>query len=384
MRQSQTNHYRSLSAKLIIFANAPNDPGLIYEQVPASLDTGGLGRAIAQIPTGASLSTKKETVQFSIVIPVHNEEDNLPELHRRLATTLNGLQEPYELIFIDDGSADNSLAILADIYSRDQEHVRVITLSRNFGHQPAICAGLDYAQGKAVIIMDADLQDPPEVLPDLIKKWRGGYQVVYAIRQKRKEHLAKRAAYCLFYRMLRSMSKIEIPLDSGDFGLMDRCVVDALKSLPESNRFMRGLRSWTGFRQIGVVYERDARFAGETKYSLQKLVNLALGGFISFSYLPLRLAAMLGFVISGLSIILATYYLIQKLTIGIGLPGFATTVVLVSFLGGVQLVTIGIVGEYIGHILDEVKHRPTYVASRVLGFEQAQTPTETYSYQLSK
>jgi len=244
--------------------------------------------------------------------------------------------------------------------------VRVISLARNFGQQQAVSAGLDQACGRAVIMIDADLQDPPEVIPQFIEKWREGFQVVYAVREKRKEHAVKRLMYRSFYLILRSISRIDIPLEAGDFCLMDRCVVDVLTSLPERNRFVRGLRSWVGFRQVGLAYERDARFAGRPKYTFQKLVHLALDGLISFSYLPLRLSTMVGFGVSVMSLLAAVYYLIKKLTRGLRPPGFATLVVLLLFLGGVQLITVGVVGEYIGHVLDEVKRRPAYVVREVL------------------
>jgi len=306
-----------------------------------------------------------ERIVFSVVIPIYNEEENIPELYRRLTQVMSECDEPYELVFVDDGSRDRSMVLLRNLYAEDSAHVRVVQLSRNFGHQRALSAGLDHARGQAVIVMDADLQDPPEVLPQFIAKWREGFHVIYAVREKRKEHVLKRATYRLFYYILRSVSRVDIPLDAGDFGLLDRRVVDTLIALPERNRFVRGLRSWVGFRQIGLAYERDARFAGETKYSFRKLVSLALDGLISFSYLPLRLASIAGFAVSALSLVAAAYYLIKAMTVGLNPPGFATQVVLITFLGGIQLITIGVIGEYMGHILDEVKRRPTYVVSDV-------------------
>jgi len=321
-----------------------------------------------RIQSGMQAITAVEcpSIAMSVVVPVYNEEANIPELYCRLTETMAGLGEPYEFVLVDDGSQDRSLELLAEIQRRDPDHVRVISLARNFGHQAAISAGLDQARGRVVIVMDGDLQDPPEVIPQFVEKWRQGFHVVYAIREKRKECIPKRAAYHLFYLLLRSISKIDIPLEAGDFCLMDRCVVDVLTALPERNRFVRGLRSWVGFKQVGLAYERDARFAGRSKYTFSKLVGLALDGLISFSSLPLRLATMLGFGVSALSLAAAAYYLIKKLTIGVGPPGFATQVVLISFLGGVQLITIGVIGEYIGHVLDEVKRRPAYVVCNVL------------------
>lgn len=304
-------------------------------------------------------------VQFSLVVPIYNEEGNIPELYRRVTTVMDGLAEPYELDFVDDGSRDRSLELLRELAGSDPR-VRVICLARNFGHQRAVSAGLDHARGQAVIVLDGDLQDPPEVVPQFVAKWREGFEVVYAVREKRKERLLKRMAYHSFYLLLRGLSRVEIPLETGDFCLMDRRVVDALVALPERNRFIRGLRSWVGFRQIGLAYERDARHAGKPKYTFRKLVSLALDGLISFSYLPLRLATMLGFAVSVLSLLAAGYYLVKRLTVGLQPPGFATLVVLLLFLSGVQLITIGVIGEYIGHVLEEVKARPTYVLREVI------------------
>ena len=247
-------------------------------------------------------------------------------------------------------------------------HVTVVELARNFGHQVAVSAGLDYARGQATIVIDGDLQDPPEVLPEFIAKWREGYDVVYAIREQRKEGWWKRAAYTTFYRLLRRVTNIEIPLDAGDFCIMDRRVVDLLVSMPERNRFVRGIRSWLGFRQIGLAYERHARNAGQPKYTFSRLLGLAFDGLISFSYTPLRLASLSGLGISLLSFLFAAFYTIKKITVGLYPPGFATIVVAIFFLTGIQLITIGVIGEYIGRIFDEVKQRPLYVVRRVSGY----------------
>jgi dolichol-phosphate mannosyltransferase len=303
---------------------------------------------------------------FSVVIPLLNEKKNLPELHRRLTVVLEELGKPYEIIFVDDGSQDGSIDLLREMYMGDP-CVRVLSLARNFGHQQAVSAGLDCARGQAVIVMDADLQDPPEVIPKFVEEWSKGFQVVYAVREKRKEHFIKRIAYHSFYIILRAISRVDIPLEAGDFCLMDRCVVDVLTSLPERNRFVRGLRSWIGFRQIGVSYIRGTRFDGKSKYTFRKLVGLALDGLISFSDLPLRLSTLLGFTVSILSLLAALYYFIRKQTVGLQPPGFATLTVLLLFLGGIQLISIGVVSEYIGHILNEVKRRPSYVIGEVMG-----------------
>lgn len=310
---------------------------------------------------------------YSIIIPIYNEQETVPELLRRLKAVLNGLDRPAEVLFIDDGSGDASFSLLADAY-RSDPRFKVIRLSRNFGHQVAISAGIDYAAGEAILIMDGDLQDPPELLPELIAKWKEGHDVVFAVRRKRKEGLLKKLAYFTFYRLLQRVAAIDIPLDSGDFSLIDRRVADVLRSMPERRRFVRGIRSWAGFKQVGVEYERDRRFAGEAKYTPSKLSRLALDGIFSFSFAPLRLASYTGFTISVISFALALFYLLQKIFVGIDTKGWASTIVIILFLGGVQLLTIGIIGEYIGRVYDEVKQRPLYVVSDRLGFEQNGKP----------
>jgi dolichol-phosphate mannosyltransferase len=244
-------------------------------------------------------------------------------------------------------------------------HVMVIQLARNFGHQAAISAGLDYSRGHLVCVMDADLQDPPEVLPQLISKSHEGYDVVYAIREHRKENWLKRCAYAAFYRVLQGIADISIPLDSGDFCVMNRRIVNLLVSMPERNRFLRGIRRWVGFRQIGIAYTRPSRFAGKSKYTVSSLIFLALDGLISFSYVPLRVISILGITVSLLSVAVAAFYFIKKLTYGIGVPGFTTLVVAIFFLAGMQLITIGVIGEYVGRISDEVKRRPLYIVRQV-------------------
>ncbi len=303
---------------------------------------------------------------FSIVLPVYEEADNLTPLYERLTGVMEVVGEPFEIVFVDDGSQDQSPRLMEALIEKDPR-VKLVALARNFGHQVAISAGMDHARGEAVIIMDADLQDPPEVIPDFIAKWREGYEVVYAIRAKRKEGVLKRAAYAAFYRILHSISNIEIPLDAGDFCLMDRKVVNVLANMPERNRFVRGIRSWVGLRQIGLSYERDTRYAGLPKYTFNRLMYLALDGLVSFSYIPLRIITILGFTVSLVSILLALFYTIKKLTSGLSPPGFATLVVSIFFLAGIQLVTIGVIGEYVGRIFEEVKRRPLYVVRQVKG-----------------
>ena len=314
------------------------------------------------------IATLPQTVMLepdlSVVIPVYNEEDNLPQLYARLTTVLEGTGLHHEIVFVDDGSRDSSIDYLRALVEQDRR-VHVVELARNFGHQVAISAGLDHSRGQGVIVMDADLQDPPEVLPQFIAAWREGRDVVYAIREERKESWPKRAAYAAFYRLLKRVANIDIPLDAGDFCIMDRKVVDLLGKMPERNRFVRGIRSWVGFNQVGLAYERHARHAGKPKYTFSKLVYLALDGLISFSYLPLRLITMIGFGVSLLSLFLAVFYSIKKLAFGLHPPGFATLVVAIFFLAGIQLVTMGVIGEYLGRVFEEVKGRPLYVVRKV-------------------
>lgn len=307
--------------------------------------------------------------QLSVVIPIFNEEETLPELHRRLRDVLESLEISYEAILVDDGSQDGSSAILKKIAEEDPRF-KAIRFSRNFGHQAALYAGLRRALGDAVILMDGDLQDPPEVIPQLIEEWRQGSDVVFAVRRNRKESLAKRLAYAWYYRFLSRLAYVPIPLDSGDFSLMSRRVADLLRNMPERNKFLRGLRSWVGFRQTAVEYDRDGRFAGSSKYTLAKLVRLALDGLIAYSYVPLKLSYLLGGIVALLSFALAFAYFLQRILSDQYIPqGFTTLAILVLFLGGIQLIALGLIGEYIGRIYDEVKRRPEYVEAEVIGFE---------------
>jgi dolichol-phosphate mannosyltransferase len=316
----------------------------------------------------ASVARRRPPV-ISVVIPVYNEAQNLPLLFRRLQATLGTLNDTWEIVFVDDGSMDTGIKFLRELASTDAR-ITLVELSRNFGHQVAISAGLAYARGEGVIIMDADLQDPPEVLPQFIDKWREGYDVVYAIRQKRKERFFKRLAYAVFYRLLKQLATIDIPLDVGDFCLMDRRVVDLLLSMPERNRFVRGIRSWVGLNQIGIAYERQARNAGISKYNFRRLLYLALDGLVSFSFIPLRMITVLGFSISGISLGLAVFYALKRVLVGLSPPGFASLMVVNFFFAGVQLITLGVIGEYVGRIFIEVKRRPLYVVRRVVGRER--------------
>ena len=301
--------------------------------------------------------------EVSVVIPVYNEAENISVLYERLIGVLDGAKLDFEIVFVDDGSTDNSVESLNEI-GRSDKRVIVVELARNFGHQVAITAGLDYARGRAVAVMDADLQDPPEVLPQFLAKWREGHDVVYAIREHRKEGWLKRTSYTAFYRLLRYIAHIEIPLDAGDFCIMDRRVVELLKSMPERNRFVRGIRSWVGLRQVGLSFERHARHAGKSKYTVGRLMLLALDGLISFSYVPLRLISAVGLSVSLLSLVLAVFFFVKKLVYGLSPPGYASLIVSIFFLAGIQLITLGVIGEYVGRIFEEAKRRPMYVLRR--------------------
>lgn len=304
----------------------------------------------------------------SVVIPVFNEEENLPVLINRLENVLSEFRA-YEVIFVNDGSQDSSLEIL-QVNCKRNPSLKVVNFSRNFGHQAAISSGLEYSRGDCVIVMDGDLQDPPEVLPEFIAKWQEGYDVVYAIRKKRKENIFKRSAYFVFYRLMKKVSDIDIPLDSGDFSVMDRKIVDRLNALPERNRFVRGIRSWLGFRQTGLAYERSKRFAGKPKFTFSKLLKLAYDGLISFSHKPLSLASHLGMFITVSSFVAIIVLIVMKIFVGIPLLGWTSTVVVILFIGGIQLMVLGILGEYIGRIFDEVKNRPEYVVKDVVNLNE--------------
>jgi polyisoprenyl-phosphate glycosyltransferase len=316
-----------------------------------------------------------DAILYSLVIPVYNEAEVLPALYDRLTRVMEGLVEPYEIIFVNDGSRDDSTLLLRDFQARD-ERVKLLSFSRNFGHQIAITAGLDYSSGQAAVVMDADLQDPPEVVPQLIEQWRKGYDIVFAVRAKRQgEGFFKRATAALFYRLFRRMAATEIPLDAGDFRLMSRRAVEALQSIRERNRFIRGLAGWIGFRQTTVTFVRDVRQAGETKYPLKKMLRFALNGLLSFSLMPLQLASYLGFLISSIGFFYIVYAIGLKLFTNRVVWGWTSVMVAVLFLGGVQLVSLGIIGEYIGRIYEEVKQRPLYVVDEAKGFERPRPPS---------
>jgi dolichol-phosphate mannosyltransferase len=308
---------------------------------------------------------------YSLIIPIYNEEENIGELYRRVGSVMDRLDESVELIFINDGSQDHSLKLIRELQEKD-DRICYLSLGRNFGHQIAVTAGLNFARGQAVIILDADLQDPPELIPDLLEKWRQGYQVIYAQRTKRKrEGWFKRFTAYVFYRLLKQLADVDIPTDTGDFCLMDRRVVDLLNSMPEQNRYIRGLRSWVGFRQTAIQFERDPRFAGEVKYTFRKSFTLAVNSLVSFSKVPLRLSTYLGLFSAFLAALMALLVLYWRLyQPDSPLTGFAAIMIAILFLGSVQLVCIGILGEYIGRIYEEVKGRPLYTLAEVSGFEK--------------
>jgi len=306
---------------------------------------------------------------FSLIVPIWNEAEVIPELYRRVVDVMEQAGAPWELILINDGSQDRSLPILLELHEQDPR-VKVIDFSRNYGHQIAITAGYDFADGDAVIVMDADLQDPPSVILEMIDRWREGYEVAYAVRTSRSgETKFKLWTASIFYRLLAAITTdVEIPLDAGDFRLMDRRAVLAMRELREQHRFMRGLSSWVGFKQIAVEYERAERFAGETKYPLTKMIRLAGIAITSFSYLPLRMATYLGFFLAILSLLGILLTIGMRLSGSLFFQGQATTLVTVLFLGGIQLIVLGIIGDYLGRIYDEAKGRPLYLVSKAYGF----------------
>ncbi|NEQ50952.1 MAG: glycosyltransferase family 2 protein [Leptolyngbya sp. SIO3F4] len=307
--------------------------------------------------------------ELSIVVPLYCEESNVGYLFERLEAVVHKLGVTYEIVCVDDGSKDNTLVQLIQQHQRNP-HIKVVALARNFGKELALTAGIDYSRGKAVVPIDADLQDPPECIQALMEKWREGYDVVYAKRNTRAgETWFKKLSANGFYRVIGSMSQVPIPHDTGDFRLMDRQVVDALKQLPERTRFMKGLFAWVGHKQTFITYDRDPRHSGNTKWNYWKLWNFALDGIISFSSTPLRVWAYLGLLISVISFIYASFLVIRTLALGIDVPGYASLMVAILFLGGVQLVSLGIIGEYLGRVYEEVKQRPLYLVREFYGGE---------------
>jgi len=310
-----------------------------------------------------------EPVELSVVIPLYCEESNLDYLFERLETTVVDLSMKYEFICIDDGSKDDTLNRLVQHHHRNP-NIKVIALSRNFGKEIALTAGLDYAQGSAVIPIDADLQDPPELIASLVAKWKEGYDVVYAKRRSRQgETWLKKVTATWFYRLISAMSSTPIPPNTGDFRLLDRRVVEALKQLPERTRFMKGLFAWVGFRETYIEYDRPPRHSGSTKWNYWRLWNFALDGITSFSAVPLKIWGYVGFLFSLVAFCYATFLVIRVLVIGIDVPGYASLMVAILFLGGIQLMGIGIIGEYLGRIFEEVKARPLYLVRDCYGFD---------------
>jgi polyisoprenyl-phosphate glycosyltransferase len=316
-------------------------------------------------------------VRYSFVLPVFNEQETLLELYERLAKVADGLDGASEMIFVDDNSDDGTYQLLLELQSRDPR-CKIIRLARNFGHQIAISAGLDHASGDAVVVMDADLQDPPEVVPELIERWQEGYEVVYAVREHREqEPWLKRMTAAAFYRVIARLSSVRLPVDVGDFRLVDRRALDAFRSMPERRRYVRGMFAWVGFNQTGVAYARSGRFAGEPKYSFAQSARLAVDGVVSFSNAPLRLALFGGFLFSLLSFLGGVTAVVAKLAGAFTVPGWASIIVAVTFLGGLQLILMGMMGLYIGRIYDEVKARPLYVVRERVGLGEAPSPTAT-------
>ena len=300
-------------------------------------------------------------ITYSIIAPIYNEIENLPELYRRVKEVMNSSGEAWELILVDDGSTDGSTDKIRELAKKDKI-VRPVIFARNFGHQVAITAGWDYARGDAIVIIDADLQDPPEVILELAKKWREGYEVVYAVRSEREgESWFKKFTAAMFYRIIYSITDVKIPVDTGDFRLMDRKVVDVLKQMKERHRFPRGMSAWVGFKQIGVKYNRAARVAGVTKYPFSKMLKLALNAITGFSYFPLQLATYFGFASAGISVIAIPVVIYMRMMGSGAFFGQATTLIAVLFFGGVQLISLGVLGEYIGRLYDEAKGRPLYI-----------------------
>ena len=310
--------------------------------------------------------------RYSIVAPIYNEEGNIQRLYERISEVMDSTGETWELVTVNDGSRDRSLELLEELSARDPR-VKVINFARNFGHQIAVTAGLDYTSGDAVVIIDADLQDPPELILEMIERWKAGYQVVYAVRQERKgESWFKLMTAKVFYRLIYRITDVSIPLDTGDFRLMDRLVVDALQSMREHNRFIRGMTSWVGFKQTGVSYVREERFAGETKYPLRKMVRFAMDAITGFSYFPLQVMIYVSLVLGFLAILAIPVISVLRIVLGPGfMGGQVSTIVLLLLLSSFQLFFLFMLGQYVARIYDEVRNRPLYIVASKVGFEPA-------------
>lgn len=300
-------------------------------------------------------------MEISAVIPIYNEEGNIPQMYKRMSDVLSQISSEYEIIFVNDYSKDSSLSMIKEL-AKEDSHVRYISFSRNFGHQVAVSAGLDYSKGKAVAIIDGDLQDPPELIKEMYEKYMEGYKVVYAKRSSRKGvSIFKKIAYKSFYRILDKLTEIKIPLDTGDFRLIDRVIIKHLQEMPERNKFIRGQIAWIGYKQTFVEYDRDPRFSGETGYSFSKLLKLAIDGITGFSSKPLKFASSMGIIVSIFSFLVIIYALISQFVYNSPLRGWTSLIISVSFIGGVQLITIGIIGEYISRMSTDIKKRPLYI-----------------------
>jgi dolichol-phosphate mannosyltransferase len=312
-----------------------------------------------------------EKITCSVVVPLYNEEEVILETYNRLKKVMDSLNEPYEIVFVNDGSRDKTAQMVYEICNKDNT-IKFIDFARNFGHQTAITAGMDFSEGESVVVIDADLQDPPELIPKMIEKWRAGYDVVYGQRASRKgETLFKKFTAKVFYRFLRSMTDVDIPVDTGDFRLIDRKVCDALKLVNERNRYIRGIISWLGFKQVGIEFHREKRFAGETKYPLKKMLKFALDAITSFSYKPLKLASYAGMFLSFASFIYLLIVLYTKLFVPqVTQSGWASTIAVNLFFNGITLMILGIIGEYIGRIYDEAKGRPLYIVKQTKNFSE--------------
>ena len=315
------------------------------------------------------MTITSESPKYSLIIPIYNEEETIPELYSRVSKVMDSLEDSTELILINDGSQDRSLKLIKELHLEDSR-VCYLNLARNFGHQTAVTAGLNFARGQVIVILDADLQDPPELIPEMVTLWEQGYDVVYAQRiKRRKETWFKKFTAYVFYRLLRRLADVDIPADTGDFCLMDRQVVETLNQMPERNRYIRGLRAWIGFRQTAVKFQRDPRFAGEVKYTFRKSFSLALNSLVSFSRVPLRISTYLGLISAFAALCMALLVLYWRIfETNSPITGLATIVIAIFFFGSVQLVCLGILGEYIGRIYEEVKGRPLYTLAEIGGF----------------
>lgn len=324
------------------------------------------------------MSFNSELAEISTIIPLYNESASIPQLFARLTPVLQQLDTSYEVICINDGSQDDTLEQLLEL-NRQDPRIKIVNLSRNFGKEIALTAGLDYAGGAAVIPIDADLQDPPELIEQLITKWREGYDVVYATRRSRQgETWLKKISAKAFYRTIGRMSHVPIPANTGDFRLLDRKVVEAIKHLPERTRFMKGLFAWVGYRQTSILFDREPRHSGQSTWNYWKLWNFALDGIISFSFLPLKVWSYVGISISFVSLIYALFLVVRTLILGVDVPGYASLMVAILFLGGIQLITLGVLGEYLGRVYEEVKGRPLYFVREEYGFDEGASRGKNY------